>query len=267
MWVNRIVSSACARLGLRFRAVYDESDFDNALIRYIDRERVDFLSYGNADIEFIRDLPAHKGFHIIRDPRDIVVSAYFSHLHSHSTSEWPELIEYREKLRSVSKDEGLLMEIDNRASEFRHLSTWDYDCEDVLEVRFEEIVRQPYDGMLRVFEHLELLDESRYRWSDRAKTLLLEVVDVISRSPHSRISVSMKPDRISGAELLGIVWRNRFQAQTAGRKQGQEKLSSHYRKGQPGDWMNHFNEEHRQRFKERYAGLLEQLGYESDDGW
>lgn len=267
MWVNRIVSSACTRLGLRFRAVYDESDFDEALASFIDREQIDFLSYGNADVGFIRDLGPHRGFHVIRDPRDIVVSAYFSHLHSHSTSDWPELIEYREKLRAVSKDEGLLMEIDNRASEFRHLSTWNYEQDDVLEVRFEELVQQPYDQMLRIFEHLDLLDESPYRWSDRARTLLLEVIDVITRSPYSRIQTALKPDRIAGAELLGIVWRNRFQAQTAGRKQGQEKLSSHYRKGQPGDWVNHFSADHKARFKERYPALLQQLRYESGSDW
>ncbi|MDH3267127.1 MAG: hypothetical protein OEM25_09190, partial [Gammaproteobacteria bacterium] len=126
MWLNRILSSVCNKLALRFEAVYDEEGFGRDLRKYVTGQRIDFLSYGNADFSFVESLGQHRAFHVIRDPRDIVVSAYFSHMRSHSTEEWPELVQYRNKLNSVSKDEGLALEIENRAREFRHLSTWDY---------------------------------------------------------------------------------------------------------------------------------------------
>ena len=143
MWLNRILSSVCNKLALRFEAVYDEEGFGRDLRKYVTGQRIDFLSYGNADFSFVESLGQHRAFHVIRDPRDIVVSAYFSHMRSHSTEEWPELVQYRNKLNSVSKDEGLALEIENRAREFRHLSTWDYTQKNILEIRFEELLQRP----------------------------------------------------------------------------------------------------------------------------
>lgn len=262
-----MISIACSKLALSFDAVYDSGDFDGDLAAYIAGKGIDFISYGNADIDVVRQLPEHRGFHIVRDPRDITVSAYFSHLNSHSTSEWPELIEYRKKLQSVSKDDGLLLEIENRATEFHQLESWDYNQENVLEVRFEDLVVYSYENLLQIFEHLGLLDERDFRWLDRAKILGMELVDFAIRNPTSRISRALKPRSLSGAEILIIAWRNRFQARAAGRKVGEENRASHFRKGQPGDWRNHFNEEHKHRFQQLYPTLLTNLGYESSTSW
>jgi hypothetical protein len=267
MWINRIVESACTRLGRTYDAVYDEDDFGCDLKSYIASKKIDFLSYGNADIEFVRELGNQRGFHVIRDPRDIAVSAYFSHLRSHSTEDWPELIEYREKLNSVPKAEGLTMEIENRKQEFRHLSTWDYGQDGILEVRFEELVVHTYEQFLNIFDHLGILDESDYRWTHRARGLAVELLDFIIPSSASRLTRPLKPEKLSGAEVAVTVWRNRFQARTSGRKQGQESASSHYRKGLPGDWRNHFEPEHKRFFKEKYPGLLTYLGYEKSEDW
>ena len=40
-----------------------------------------------------------------------------------------------------------------------------------------------------------------------------------------------------------------------------------FRKGQIGEWRNHFTEEHKQAFKEIYGDLLVKLGYEKDCDW
>ena len=267
MWLNRILSSVCNKLALKFEAVYDEEDFGRDIQKYVTDQRIDFLSYGNADLSFVESLGQHRAFHVIRDPRDIVVSAYFSHMRSHSTDDWPELIKYRDKLNSVSKNEGLALEIENRAREFHHLSSWDYAQEDILEIRFEELVAQSYEHILRILDHLQLVDESDYRWTDRARTLALELLDFLIPASARSITRAIKPAKLSGAEVMVTTWRNRFQAQTAGRKQGQENLTSHYRKGQPGDWQNHFQPEHKTLFKELYPGLLTTLGYEDSDDW
>ena len=267
MWLNRIISGVCTKLGRSFAAVYDENDFNRDLPGYVSEHKVDFLSYGNADLQFVKGLGPHLGFHIIRDPRDIVVSAYFSHLRSHSTSDWPELVRYREKLNSVSKDEGLALEIKNRAQEFQHLADWDYSQESIFEVRFEDLVARSYENILQIFDHLQLIDDSAYRWADRARFLGLELLDFAIPASRRSVTRRIKPERISGAEVLVIAWRNRFQAQTAGRKQGEENVSSHYRKGLPGDWRNHFQPEHVQLFKSLYPDLLTSLGYEASDDW
>lgn len=267
MWLNRIIAAACEKLALKFDAVYEPNDFNGDLKAYTKARDIDFVSFGNADLTYTGNLDEHLGFHIVRDPRDIVVSAYFSHLKSHSTGKWPALIEYRKKLQSVSRKEGLMLEIENRAEEFQHMSNWDYEQDHILELRFEDVVLNSYENLIRVFDHLQLLDERDYRWLERARTLALELVDFISPNPASRFSKAIKPKTLSGAEILVITWRNRFQAQTSGRKPGEEKLSSHYRKGQPGDWRNHFTREHKQLFAELYPSLLADLGYEDTDDW
>jgi tetratricopeptide (TPR) repeat protein len=51
-----------------------------------------------------------------------------------------------------------------------------------------------------------------------------------------------------------------------GRIEGQEN-KSHYRKGQPGDWRNHFDSSHIDCFKKLYNPLLLKLGYETNEDW
>lgn len=69
MWLNTLCATVCGRLGLRYGAVYDEGGFDSDLAAWTAREGVQVLGYGNADLTYCRDLPPHRGFHIVRDPR------------------------------------------------------------------------------------------------------------------------------------------------------------------------------------------------------
>ena len=43
--------------------------------------------------------------------------------------------------------------------------------------------------------------------------------------------------------------------------------NNHIRNGTPGDWKNHFTNEHKKLFKKLYGDLLIKLGYEKDDEW
>jgi hypothetical protein len=95
----------------KLAAVYNPHQFSNGLREFVEHNRIDFIAYGQADIKYIRALAELRGFHVIRDPRDMAVSAYFSHLYSHPTADWPELIKHRKILQSLSKREGLLLEI------------------------------------------------------------------------------------------------------------------------------------------------------------
>jgi hypothetical protein len=267
MWWNRIFSDACSRLGLKFKPVYDAQGFDNNLQRFAQQQEIDFLSHGNADMAHISDLGEHRGVHIVRDPRDIAVSAYFSHLHSHSTKKWSDLEDYRQKLQGLSKDEGLAVEIENRQTEFRQIESWDYNQPNILEIKFEDMAQSSYDLVIRVFQHYGLIDESAYRMRHRLKELTFHIVDGIGRSAGRRLTRKLRPDTLSGAEILGIAWRHRFQSLAGGRKQGDENIKSHFRKGRPGDWVNHFTESHRALFKDLYPHVLEKLGYESSSEW
>ncbi len=53
----------------------------------------------------------------------------------------------------------------------------------------------------------------------------------------------------------------------SGRKPGQEDKASFLRKGIAGDWKNYFNEESYRIFDELYGDLLIHLGYEKNRNW
>jgi hypothetical protein len=53
----------------------------------------------------------------------------------------------------------------------------------------------------------------------------------------------------------------------AGRERGKEDPTSFYRKGISGDWQGVFTKEDRQVFKEEAGEMLIQLGYERDSNW
>ena len=267
MSLNTIIGAVCKRLGLQFEAVFDEFQFGKDLPAYCDKHRIDFLSYGNADIQFSQALSEHKGFHIIRDPRDIVVSAYFSHRNSHSTSAWSELEPHRETLLKLDKDDGITEEIRFRERSFRHMRTWNYDQPHILEVRFEDLIDRHYETMLTMFDHLGLLSQTDYRFINRPGGMYRELVAFTKSSFNISLPRMSKQPVLPAAEFLAIVWRNRFEAKTSGRNRGDEDVQNHYRKGKSGDWTTHFTNQHKMLFKELYPGLVPNLGYEKSDNW
>ena len=267
MFLNGVMRGVCRRLGLRFSTVYDEDMFGKDLGSFLSRERTDFLAYGNADMSYLQCLGDHRAFHIVRDPRDIVVSAYFSHLYSHSTEGWKELVPHRERLQSLSQDEGIAEEIRFRSRSFGHMGTWNYDQNNVLEIRFEDLASRSYETLLSAFEFLQLIDESDYSFRKRLAGLGREATAYLSRKAGRPIRFGSRWSRIPASEFLTIVWRNRYEARASGRSRGQENVHAHYRSGTPGDWRSHFTNHHRDLFKELYPGLVPKLGYAHSDDW
>ena len=105
-WINSIIRIVCVDLDLRFTNVHDLSELEKGLDVFVRENNTDFLSFTSANMRFLRDLDHFVGFHVIRDPRDIVVSAYFSHLYSHPiTKGWPALVEHRARLQKASQEE------------------------------------------------------------------------------------------------------------------------------------------------------------------
>ena len=238
------------------------------LIAYLQDKEIDFAVFLNTaarHVEALQSIP-FRGFHVIRDPRDIIVSAYFSHRNSHPTEGLPHLAEHRRRLQEVSKEEGLLLEMDFSAQELRDMGEWSYGHPDILEVKMEELTARPYEGFLQIFEFLGLLDEaSSYPARRRVALFVREMLNRASFR-YRRLSWLRRPMPVTGELLLGRVWDHRFEKK-ARRRRGEEDPRSHYRKGQPGDWRNHFTEEHVAAFKEKFGDLVVRLGYETDNSW
>ena len=267
MSLNTITGSVCRRLGLTHAAVFDSGMFQGNLPGYCAQQDVDFLLYGNANYQHVKSLPEHLGFHIIRDPRDIVVSAYFSHLYSHPTDAWPELEPHRKALQSLNEEDGLSKEIQFREKSFQHMTNWNYNQPGVLEIRFESFVERSYETLLSVFLHLGLINEDAPGYGTLFGSVLRNALASARQKTGSPLLRFRAGKRIHATELLSLVWKYRFEARTKGRGKGQEDVKNHYRKGRAGDWSHYFTPRLKDEFKKRYPGLVPDLGYEISDNW
>jgi hypothetical protein len=296
-WVWHLVAGVCREIGLRhYLVVYDRTpgphpplkgfaaggrgeerrkgNFERRRLRErVDEAGAEFVSCITADREQLEALAPRRGFHVIRDPRDIIVSGYFSHRNSRPADHpepqaWalPHIAEHRERLRAVPKEEGLLLEMDFARATLLDLAQWDYDRPEILELRMEELAARPYEGFVRIFQHLELLPgEEPTAGRELLALSLRRTLNRLSARPPLR--ALRRPMPATGEILLGAVYGNRFEAKTKGRPAGAEDTRSHYRKGVPGDWLNHFTPTHTEAFKERFGDLAVKLGYERDNDW
>jgi hypothetical protein len=171
---------------------------------------------------------AFRGTHVIRDPRDLVVSGYEYHL---KTAEpWALRPDeryggqsYQEHLRSISEHDGLMVELERMtASTATAFGTWDYHQAEFLELRFEDAVSDEQATFEQVFRW--------YGFNEAAVEIGMAAVD--------RLSLKR-----GGA------------------------LPNHARSGRAGEWRDRLAPEHVDRFKTLTGDLVVRLGYETTPAW
>lgn len=221
-WILLVLKSVCDHMGINIKKFTELNDDD--------LRTIGFIADTNAEINHIHTFRPYRGFHVIRDPRDIVVSAYFSHRYSHPIGEW--LKEQRELLNQVDLEDGIRHSIDFRSNQFNRMGQWNYQMPKIYETKFEILTSDPYDEFSRIFHFLGLM-----------------------------------PQRLNSRILEEILHHHSFERLAEGRKRGQENHQHHYRKGIHGDWAQYFSEENREYFKRNYGQLLIDLGYETDSSW
>lgn len=168
----------------------------------------------------------YRAFFVARDPRDIVVSWYFSTKISHGLM--GNVAAVRDALVRLPEEEGLAYTIRHLATfgAFTGLRSWaDAPATDarVILMPFERLTGSESSTAFRqLFEHLDI----------------------------------QVPEDVLSALLDDY----RFE-RLAGRARGQENQASHYRKGVAGDWRNHFTPAVQAVFTEVTGDLVERLGY------
>lgn len=163
-------------------------------------------------------------FFVQRDPRDILISWFFSNRYSHRPM--VTVNDRREALVQLSEREGILATIDQFDEIAAMLRSWQAAAGDsnVRIVRYEDLTGA---NALRV-------------WSDILSACDIQVPkDVLRRVLDTYAFV-----KISG-----------------GRQPGEEDKTHKYRRGLPGDWKNHFDAETAERFRARHGDLAQELGY------
>lgn len=169
----------------------------------------------------------YRSFFVMRDPRDIVVSWYFSMKHSHAPN--PGVLQHRDVLAGRSVRDGLEYATEHldRGGSFAALRSWVEargTDEHILIVRFEDLIGvDATETFARVLAHCDI--------------------------------------RVPEAVLRACVARHSF-GRVSGRDPGVEDPAAHYRKGIAGDWKNHFDERLAAWFDERTDHLVARLGYE-----
>lgn len=272
-WIDTILMDACFHMGLNLEIIHREVEFadSSSLSAHVDHCSADFLAYTNAKIKHVEDLPLRRGFHVVRDPRDVLVSAYFSHLHSHPTVNWPELAPHRDRLSSLSKEDGLFAEMDFSAEEFEDMYRWDYSRDDILELKMEDLTADPLAGYVRIFEFLDMIDHQTRGLRKAVKSATLKANRLLYKGRHvlptERPPTIQRHHSLSEDKVKSIVEKNSFSRLSGGREKGKENVKSHFRKGVPGDWVNHFTPKHKRVFKKRFNDVLVKLGYEEDSSW
>lgn len=167
-----------------------------------------------------------RAFFVMRDPRDVVVSWYFSSVSSHPTNSSKGMQRTREHLSNLDEEQGLIDSIHRLGQYglFEALGSWAGAGEPgVLVVRYED-----------------LIGDDRDEWWKR----LLDHCDVT----------------LSDEDREALLARYSFQV-LSGRRPGQEDTGSKLRKGVAGDWRNHFTPAVEATFSEATGDLVHRMGY------
>lgn len=166
-----------------------------------------------------------RAFFVTRDPRDIVVSWYFSSKYSHRLM--GDLGEARAALSDLDEVAGMQYTIRHLADfglfdAQRSWLTSDSD-ETTLVVKFEDLIGEGgINEFASLFEHCRM---------ELPRSTLEAILDTYSF------------ERLSG------------------RDRGEEVAEAHFRKGIAGDWRNHFGAPVQATFAEVTGDLVKQLGY------
>ncbi len=184
--------------------------------------------YVSAKPKHVKDMTEKsRGFHLIRDPRDAMVSGYWSWKKTHQNNN-QEILKTKEKLNKLSLESGLIEMLDHIPL-IRDLESWQFGkYNNVLETKYEKLVATPMSAFHEIFDYLGI--------------------------------------NISKEALSNLVEKYSFKSIT-NRPPGQENVNSHFRKGISGDWKNYFTDEIKNKFKDRYGNLLIELGYEKNLDW
>jgi hypothetical protein len=264
-WLTHVLLKVTGELGLR-HVIARPCKFGTDFVD-IRRGPADVVLSLEACSDHVKDLGSLRGFHVIRDPRDMCVSAYFSHLHSHAINGWSQLRQLRSRLHSVSREEGLILEMKFLGYFYRNMYRWNYENPAILELRFEEIIQDAEAHLARILDFLGLLDDGLMTPGEAVYHAGRALVNRVHRRQPDLFPLCLPREKIPYERLQQIVEASSFEQMSKGRARGTENVRSHYRKGVAGDWVNHFTKRHKDYFKRYLNPLLVKLGYANDDAW
>ena len=225
VWMSSIFNSIASYYDLKLYANRDNKSF------ICPSGNFDIFLQNKSYFDF-KKLSNYKGLHIIRDPRDIVVSGCF--YHTKSSEKWLHIkrekfggLTYQEKLNSYSSfDDKLIFEMENSSrNTIQDIISWNYDNPHFIEIKYEDLIQDIDLNLFRkIFQFLDFNEK------------------IIPR-------------------LLKIAHKNSlFSGQVSNRK--------HIRSGKKQQWKEYFKPIHAARFVALFDDVLIKLNYEqTNTGW
>ena len=187
-----------------------------------------FANHSHLDV---RQLGNFVGSHMIRDPRDCIVSGYFYHLWTdeswvHTPQDRFDGLSYQQHLKQLNQHDGLVEEIKlfTQYVTTYGLRDWSYTDERIFEFKYEDLLANEQKVFTKLFRH--------YGFSEQA----------IRKSVKLAEQCSFK--KVSGRSI------------------GQANSKSHLRSGQPGQWKEVLAENHLRLIEDSFGDLIRQMGYQ-----
>lgn len=228
VWFGRILRHIAAEFGLQFASTIRGETIKAYEARVI---RPDILLDLGSHIN-LEKLPLYRGSHMVRDPRDLIVSAYF--YHKWTNEKWANVPKaeydgatYKEHLNRLPKDEGILLEIHKSKYWVQHMAEWSFSDPCIMELRYEDLLLDEDAYFPALFKH--------YGLSDRATDKCVRIAKLYSFENFKR------------KQKKGAI--------------------SHLRSGRAQEWQDHFNADHVSLFKSMHPGVVPKLGYAPNDNW
>ena len=223
VWMRGIFSQLALLYGYTFRNYTRglESSYEFSLL---------FDTHSQFDLTAFDQVP-YRGMHLIRDPRDLIVSGCY--YHQKSTETWLHVphqkyngMTYQEKINSFpSMHDRLLFEMEEGAAgAIRDMSQWNYRNPAFIEVKYEDLI------------------------ADYDLTLFHQIFSFIG------VEGKMIP------KALELAWKNSLFSNRLA-------PNFHRRSGKASQWTQYFESSHKQRFLELFGDVLVRLGYEEDNTW
>lgn len=228
VWFGRILRHVAAHFGLSFVSATRLTTiraYESGTVR------PDVLLDLGSHVD-ISLLDRYRASHMVRDPRDLIVSAYF--YHKWTEEKWANVpdpqyegMSYKAWLNRMPKDEGLMLEMEKSKFWIEHMADWAFGNPCVFEIKYEELIADEERIFHSLFRH--------YGFTENA-----------------------------ARKACGIARRYSFNEFKKKRQPGEV---SHLRSGLTQEWRSHFTDDHIARFKSLYPGIVSKLGYESNEEW
>ena len=220
-WMLQLFEGFCTALGERLHGGPQDRLPPGTRVFFQSHSRFDFATLGRP----------YRGLHLIRDPRDVLISGARYHarasepwLHERRRRFWG--LTYQEAIRRRREiGDAVLFEMDHAgAHTIREMLAWDRDRPEFFEAKYEDLVE---DRDLVLFRRLLL-----FLGYDAAVLPTLEAI-------------------IRERSLFG----------------GQVSDPAHVSDGRPRQWREVFDARLRRCFRARFGDALERLGYDPGEEW